>query len=108
MNRFNKRTGQTNGDKGIGLRNSSVPIRLSKLFCGAVHGEEAGRNGHALGIVPAPTRARPAGIQTARRRLPCARVKLLVVVHTGRGDNIRVISARRASKRERKTYEEAS
>ena len=34
--------------------------------------------------------------------------KLLVVVHTERGDNIRVISARRASKRERKTYEEAS
>jgi uncharacterized DUF497 family protein len=34
--------------------------------------------------------------------------KLLVVVHTERGDNIRVISARRASKRERKAYEEAS
>ena len=36
------------------------------------------------------------------------RGKLLVVVHTGRGDNIRVISARRASKREHKQYEEAS
>jgi uncharacterized DUF497 family protein len=34
--------------------------------------------------------------------------KLLVVVHTERGDNVRVISARRASKRERKAYEEAS
>ena len=34
--------------------------------------------------------------------------KLLVVVHTERGDNLRVISARRASKRERKAYEEAS
>ena len=34
------------------------------------------------------------------------RRKLLVVVHTERGDNIRVISARRASKRERKVYEE--
>lgn len=34
--------------------------------------------------------------------------KLLVVVHTERGDNIRVISARRARKRERKAYEEAS
>jgi len=34
--------------------------------------------------------------------------KLLVVVHTERGDNIRVISARHASKRERKAYEEAS
>jgi uncharacterized DUF497 family protein len=31
--------------------------------------------------------------------------KLLVVVHTERGDNIRVISARRASRRERKFYE---
>ena len=34
--------------------------------------------------------------------------RLLVVVHTERGDNIRVISARRASRRERKVYEEAS
>jgi uncharacterized DUF497 family protein len=34
--------------------------------------------------------------------------ELLVVVHTERGDNIRVISARRASKHERKAYEEAS
>ena len=33
--------------------------------------------------------------------------KLLVVVHTERGDNIRIISARRASRRERKFYEEA-
>ena len=31
--------------------------------------------------------------------------KLLVVVHTERGDNIRIISARRASRRERKFYE---
>jgi uncharacterized DUF497 family protein len=31
--------------------------------------------------------------------------KLLVVVHTDRGDNIRIISARRASRRERKGYE---
>ena len=34
--------------------------------------------------------------------------KLLVVAHTERGDNLRVISARRASQRERKAYEEAS
>jgi uncharacterized protein len=34
------------------------------------------------------------------------RGKLLVVVHTERGDNIRIISARRASRRERRTYEE--
>ena len=32
--------------------------------------------------------------------------KLLVVVHTERGDNIRIISARRANSRERKFYEE--
>lgn len=32
--------------------------------------------------------------------------KLLVVVHTERGDTIRIISARRASRRERKNYEE--
>lgn len=33
--------------------------------------------------------------------------KLLVVVHTDRGDNIRIISARRASRPERNFYEEA-
>jgi uncharacterized protein len=32
--------------------------------------------------------------------------RLLVVAHTERGDNIRVISARTASRHERKTYEE--
>ena len=32
--------------------------------------------------------------------------KLLVVVHTERGDNLRIISTRRASRRERKDYEE--
>jgi uncharacterized DUF497 family protein len=31
--------------------------------------------------------------------------KLLVVAHTERGDNIRIISARPASRRERKVYE---
>ena len=34
------------------------------------------------------------------------RGKLLVVVHTERGDNIRIITARPASRRERKAYEE--
>ncbi|HEY3856576.1 MAG TPA: BrnT family toxin [Verrucomicrobiae bacterium] len=34
------------------------------------------------------------------------REKLLVVVYTERGDNIRIISARPASRRERKQYEE--
>jgi uncharacterized DUF497 family protein len=32
--------------------------------------------------------------------------KLLVVVHTDRGDNIRIISARRATRSERINYEE--
>ena len=32
--------------------------------------------------------------------------KLVVVVHTERGDNMRVISARRASRKEHKHYEE--
>jgi uncharacterized protein len=31
---------------------------------------------------------------------------LLVVVHTERGENIRIISARKATKKERKQYEE--
>jgi len=32
--------------------------------------------------------------------------RLVVVVHTDRGDNIRIISARRANRQERKFYEE--
>jgi len=36
------------------------------------------------------------------------RGKLLVVVHTERGDNIRIISARVASRRERRNYEEST
>ena len=34
--------------------------------------------------------------------------KLLVVVHTERGDSIRIISARRASRKERKSHEEST
>jgi uncharacterized DUF497 family protein len=34
-----------------------------------------------------------------------ARNRLLVVVHTERGENIRIISARKATKKERKQYE---
>lgn len=34
--------------------------------------------------------------------------KFLVVVHTERSDNIRIISARCASRRERKSYEESN
>jgi hypothetical protein len=33
--------------------------------------------------------------------------KLLVVVHTERGDDLRIIGARRASRRERTNYEES-
>lgn len=36
------------------------------------------------------------------------RGKLVVVVYTERGDNIRIISARPASRRERKSYEETN
>jgi uncharacterized DUF497 family protein len=36
------------------------------------------------------------------------RGQLLVVVHTERGDNIRIISARVASRRERRNYEEST
>jgi len=35
------------------------------------------------------------------------RSRLLVVVHTERGDNIRIFSARRATRREKTTYEES-
>jgi len=35
------------------------------------------------------------------------RGRLLVVVHTERGDNLRIISARAAARRERKQYEES-
>jgi len=35
------------------------------------------------------------------------RSRLLVVVHTERGDNIRIFSARRATRREKMTYEES-
>lgn len=37
-----------------------------------------------------------------------SRNRLLVVVHTERGENIRIISARKATKKERKQYEETA
>jgi uncharacterized DUF497 family protein len=46
---------------------------------------------------------------TERRYITVGRAfngKLIVVVHTERGDNIRIISARGASRRERKFFEE--
>ena len=53
----------------------------------------------------------PAHSQTEARFVILGRShqgRLLVVVHTERGDNIRIISARFASRRERKQHEEAS
>jgi len=52
----------------------------------------------------------PAHSQTEARFIILGRShwgKLLVVIHTERGDNIRVISARRASRREGNDYEKA-
>jgi hypothetical protein len=51
----------------------------------------------------------PAHSQTEYRFIILGRShsgRILVVVHTERGDNIRVISARPASRRERKQYEQ--
>jgi uncharacterized protein len=53
----------------------------------------------------------PAHSQTEDRFIILGRShqgRLLVVIHTERGDNIRVISARRASRREQKHHEEAA
>ncbi|MGD1086680.1 MAG: BrnT family toxin [Verrucomicrobiota bacterium] len=55
------------------------------------------------------TIADPAHSETETRHIIVGRShegKLLVVIHTERGDSIRIISARRASRRERKSYEE--
>ncbi len=54
------------------------------------------------------TIADPEHSRTENRYITMGRAfngKLLVVVHTDRSDNIRIISARRASRRERKFYE---
>jgi uncharacterized DUF497 family protein len=53
----------------------------------------------------------PAHSQMERRAIVLGhshRRKLLVVVHTEWGDTIRIISAPRASRRERKSYEESN
>lgn len=41
------------------------------------------------------------------RQAPAARRSVLIVAHTERNDTIRIISARRATKRERAFYEQA-
>ncbi len=53
----------------------------------------------------------PAHSQTEDRFIILGRThldRLLIVAHTERGDNIRIISARRASRRERNDYEEST
>jgi hypothetical protein len=52
----------------------------------------------------------PAHSQTEARFIILGRShrgRLLVVIHTERGDNVRIISARHAGRRERKVYEKA-
>ncbi len=53
----------------------------------------------------------PAHSQTEHRFIVIGKShsgKLLVVVHTERGDNIRIISARRASRKEQTNHEESA
>ena len=57
------------------------------------------------------TIADPAHSQTEERFIllgSSQRQELLVVIHTERGDNIRIISARRAGRNERSMYEKSS
>ena len=83
---------------------SKAGLNLAKH---GVHFEEAATVfGDPLSVTifdPAHSQAEDRFIILGRSHLD----KLLVVVHTERGDNIRIISARRASRRERKQYEEA-
>ena len=68
-------------------------IRAKVNAAGPFHAAEIGIDGDGI---------EDAGVQQLQKR------KLLVVVHTERGDSIRIISARRASRRERKSYEESN
>ena len=66
---------------------------------------------HAFGDALWPTIPDPAHSQVEDRWIVLGQShqrRLLVVVHTERGDSIRIISARRASRGERKTYEESN
>ena len=78
----------------------------SNLAKHGVHFEEAATVfGDPLSVTifdPAHSQAEDRFIILGRSHLD----KLLVVVHTERGDNIRIISARHTSRRERKCYEE--
>jgi len=75
----------------------------------AKHGVSFGEASTVFGDPDSVTIPDPAHSQTEERFVVLGRShqgRLLVVVHTGRGDNIRIISARQASRRERKFYEE--
>jgi hypothetical protein len=76
----------------------------------AKHGVSFGEATAVFGDPLSLTVPDPAHSQTEDRSIIVGRShrqKLLVVVHTERGDNIRIISARPASRRERKNYEES-
>ena len=76
----------------------------------AKHGVSFEEAATAFGDPLSMTIPDPAHSQTEARFIILGRShlgRLLVVIHTERGDNIRVISARRASRRERKDYEKA-
>jgi uncharacterized DUF497 family protein len=77
----------------------------SNLYKHGVSFEEASTIfGDALSLtIPDPEHS-----AVEQRRITMGRAfngKMLVVVHTDRDDNIRIISARRANRRERKSYE---
>jgi uncharacterized DUF497 family protein len=77
----------------------------------AKHGASFGEAATVFGDPLSVTIPDPAHSQTEHRSVILGHShnqKLLVVVHTERGDNIRIISARRASRRERINYEESA
>ena len=77
----------------------------------AKHGVNFGEAATVFGDRLSLTIPDPAHSQTEERIIILGKShagKLLVVVHTERGENLRIISARRASRRERKNYEEGT
>ena len=72
-----------------------------------VHSKVEGRFVIQLKLIRCPRSLAPTLVTLPSMSLiPSA--PLLVVVHTERGDNIRIISARLASRRERRSYEESA
>lgn len=75
----------------------------------AKHGVSFGEAATVLGDPSSLTITDPAHSQEEERFISLGKSeagRLLVVVFTERGDSMRIISARRASRRERLTYEE--